>query len=257
MRPGRELLTWLYHASSRRATLLPTEKGASVVRLTVMKTACGALRSDQSHLYQHRFPFLPQEKTSSTLFPKKSGLVPRCRRDRRRDGCGNSVIHEGHVVNHALLLATERYFHTPPRPCYQNGKSSSSEGTSSSHYLASAQKLYDSANGSWSDTGSLALHPRATHGDLASQWHCARRWRLSKWRSGSLAETELDTSQWNWTRRAISIWHAPSKATLLSDGKVLVAGGMVPARVENFTIRSRANGRSPATSISSAAGGAR
>ena len=121
-------------------------------------------------------------------------------------------------------LATARYGHTAT--LLPNGKVLVAGGRDiSGAYLASAE-LYDPASGTWTATGSLAT-ARFTHGDVAAQRQGARRGRIST------ASTSRSRARNSTTRRAgpgLPPAASPPRAidhtaTLLPNGKVLVAGG--------------------------------
>ncbi len=109
---------------------------------------------------------------------------------------------------------------------------------SSRHLLASAE-LYDPASGTWTATGSLNTARNGSHGDLAAQRQGARGRRVN---ATLLASAELyDPAIGTWSATGnLTIRRSGHTATLLPNGKVLVAGGDVavphlPAR--NCTTR--------------------
>ena len=90
--------------------------------------------------------------------------------------------------------------------------------------LASAE-LYDPATGTWTATGSLSTARYRAHGDVAAQWQGAGRGGHNS--SVVLASAELyDPASGTWTTTgSLNTARYYHTATLLPNGKVLVAGG--------------------------------
>ena len=113
----------------------------------------------------------------------------------------------------------------PTATLLPNGKVLVAGGAGTSGILASAE-LYDPANGTWSATGSLNTARGASHGDVAAQRQCAGG-RRTRYRRVSLSSAELyDPASGTWSATGNLITARRSHtATLLPNGKVLVAGG--------------------------------
>ena len=139
-------------------------------------------------------------------------------------------------------LTTPRYDHTAT--LLPNGKVLVAGGVCSD-YLSSAE-LYDPATGTWTATGAMTAGTLLSHGNLAAQWKSAGR------------GGHCITANWparNCTIRPAGPGRRPARsttarnshtATLLANGKVLVAGGAqscayLPA--PNSTIRPAEHGR--------------
>ncbi len=85
--------------------------------------------------------------------------------------------------------------------------------------------LYDPASGTWTATGSLTTARYEPHGDVAAQRHGARHRRsrcLCPLASAELYDPASET--WSPTGRLVTP-RAHHSATLLPNGKVLIAGG--------------------------------
>ena len=157
-----------------------------------------------------------------------------CNRVRVRVGPGTatgSLANARWAVNTATLLP--------------NGKVLVAGGAPCRHPSA---ELYDPATGTWAATGTLASARVQLHGDAAAQRQGARRGGIRF--HGYLASAELyDPATGTWSQPAPWPSHAISHtATLLPNGKVLVAGGFMPAALSpawNSTTRPPAPGRLP------------
>ena len=90
--------------------------------------------------------------------------------------------------------------------------------------ILSSAELYDPASGSLD--GRQPHHARRqSHGDVATQARCW--WQGEAYRSGPLSSAELyDPASGTWTATgSLGTARASHTATLLPNGKVLVAGG--------------------------------
>ena len=89
-------------------------------------------------------------------------------------------------------------------------------------------ELYDPASGSWTATGNMSSGPLRSHGDPAAGWQGARGGRYRQDDVGLASAEVYDPGTRTWTATA-SMIHARDghTATLLPDGRVLVAGGGV------------------------------
>ena len=120
-------------------------------------------------------------------------------------------------------LATARDCHTAT--LLPNGKVLVAGGYDNGSALASAE-LYDPASGTWTATGSLATARDTSHGDVAAQRQGARRRRCQDAAALSRARNSTIRRAGPGRPPAASPPHAlRHTATLLPNGKVLVAGG--------------------------------
>ena len=112
------------------------------------------------------------------------------------------------------------------RRCCPTARCSSQGAERQSGYLASAE-LYDPASGTWTATGSLDTARVWSHGDVAAQRQGARRRRVLTARGisrqrGTVRSGQRDLDGHRQPRTPHATAHT---ATLLPNGKVLVAGG--------------------------------
>ena len=93
--------------------------------------------------------------------------------------------------------------------------------------LASAE-LYDPATGMWTATGSMATARDCTHGDVAAEWAGAGGRRYRQHRPPIPSAELYDPASGTWTATAnLNPARFDHTATLLRNGKVLVAGGQL------------------------------
>ena len=122
-------------------------------------------------------------------------------------------------------LATARSVYTAT--LLPNGKVLVAGGLGDGDVALASAELYDPASGTWTATGSLATAPPGSHGDVAAQRQGARRGRQQRrphrYRErGTVRSGERDLDGHRQPRSPRALCHT---ATLLPNGKVLVAGG--------------------------------
>jgi N-acetylneuraminic acid mutarotase len=118
-----------------------------------------------------------------------------------------------------------------------NGKVLVTGGSSASAFLSSAE-LYDMSNDTWSPAASMAV-PRRNHTAtllsngkvlVAAGGGCGSCGSYGYTNSAELYDAAIDT----WTPAAsLALPHADHTATLMADGRVLVAGGSISFPGEN------------------------
>ena len=135
-------------------------------------------------------------------------------------------------------LNTARYLHTAT--LLPNGKVLVAGGLMAAASVFASAELYDPASGTWTATGSLNTARYDSHGDVAAQRQGARRRGIDN--GGSLASAELyDPASGTWTATgSLNTARDLHTATLLPNGKVLVAGGYNAGTLshERGTVRS-------------------
>ena len=198
----------------------------------------GTLRSGERDLDGHRQPRHRTLYHTATLLPNGKVLVAGGYRLQRLDLASAELYDPASGTWTATgSLATARAGHTAT--LLPNGKVLVAGGYGNSGYLASAE-LYDPASGTWTATGSLATARDCSHGDVAAQRQGARRRRLQRQRRsrerGTLRSGERHLDRHRQPRHR-TLLHT---ATLLPNGKVLVAGGLTATRRsrERGTLRS-------------------
>ena len=113
--------------------------------------------------------------------------------------------------------------------------------------LLTSAELYDPASGTWSATGSLTTARDVSHGDVAAQRQGAGGGGISI--GGALSSAELyDPASGTWSATgSLNTARLSHTATLLPNGKVLVAGGLMVAAAilaaRNCTTRPAGRGR--------------
>ena len=146
------------------------------------------------------------------------------------------------VFENTGSLNTGRYLHTAT--LLPDGKvlvAAGRTGFPSGGIIASAE-LYDSASGTWTDTGSLAAGRQQHTATLLPNGKVLVAGGIGN--SGDLASAELyDPASGTWTATgSLATARANHTATLLPDGKVLVAGDYVYSNGASAELYDPANG---------------
>ena len=143
--------------------------------------------------------------------------------DRRRPSCTTRSAGPGRPPGAWPTIAPHHTRHAAAR--WQGARDGRPAGRPR-HGWATAE-LYDPSSGSWTVTGNMVRRPRRAHRDAAARWQGARGGRQLPAAASSTASAELyDPTSGTWTATGSMVTiQARHTATLLLDGRVLVAGG--------------------------------
>jgi len=138
-------------------------------------------------------------------------------------------------------LHTGRAYHTAT--LLSNGKVLVAGGYVQRQRLLASAELYDPASRAWTTTGSLNNRAWLSHGDIAVQWQGPGRRGYNYTGSDVVATAELyDPASGTWTTTGsltLYVGRDCHTATLLANGKVLIAGVITAKPARSYTIRQR------------------